>query len=185
MFSPQICEAIPDSSSYSPLINYRPSIRHRREYVTSWLLDHAWFSHLLATHWLCIVIIMIVIQITVEREPVTRQRSILTSDYEYERKVTIDTSNNLPSSFSIVIIAMLGAHSCPESESNSTWNLSVSSKLMSFTIDIFKMATIWWRPNSTARDVTLTKSGLVPFETAVMSCVLTAENGFDVHGVRL
>ncbi len=46
---------------YVWLIN---GIRRRREYVTCWLLDHAWFSHLLATHWLCIVIILIVVQIT-------------------------------------------------------------------------------------------------------------------------
>ncbi len=42
-------------------------IRRRSEHVTSWLLDHAWFSYLLATHWLCVVIILIVVQITVER----------------------------------------------------------------------------------------------------------------------
>ncbi len=50
------------------------TIHCHREYVTSWLLDHAWFSRLLATHWLCIVIILIVVQITVECEPVTRQQ---------------------------------------------------------------------------------------------------------------
>ncbi len=64
-----------------------------REYVTSWLLDHAWFLHLLATHWLCIVIILIVVQITVEREPVTRQRSILTSDYDGELKEVFKMSD--------------------------------------------------------------------------------------------
>ena len=59
-------------------------IRRRREYVKSWSLNHAWFSHLLATHWLCIVIMLIVVQITVEHEPVTRQQSIQTSDYDGE-----------------------------------------------------------------------------------------------------
>ncbi len=44
-----------------------PSICRRREYVTFWLLDHAWFSHLLATHWLCIVIILIVVQMSVSQ----------------------------------------------------------------------------------------------------------------------
>ena len=55
------------------------SIRRFRECVTSWLLamDHAWFSpHLLASHWLCIVIIVIVVRITVTRDPVTWQPSI-------------------------------------------------------------------------------------------------------------
>ncbi len=57
----------------------------RREYVTSWLLDHAWFSHLLATHWLCIVIILMVVQITVEREPVTK--ATIDSDVRLRRRI--------------------------------------------------------------------------------------------------
>ncbi len=66
-------------------------IRHRREYVASWLLDHAWFSHLLWTHWLCIVIILIVVQITVEREAtidsdVRLRRQISTSWQYYPTK---------------------------------------------------------------------------------------------------
>ena len=33
-----------------------------REQVTSWLLNHAWFSYLLATHWLVIVISLIMVR---------------------------------------------------------------------------------------------------------------------------
>ncbi len=46
---------IPSISCYSP--SYAYGIRHILQ-----LLDHAWFSsHLLATYWLCIVIILIVV----------------------------------------------------------------------------------------------------------------------------
>ncbi len=54
-------------------------LRHRE--FTSWLLDHALAFTLVTTHWLCIIaIILIIVQITVEHEPVTWQWSILMSD---------------------------------------------------------------------------------------------------------
>ncbi len=56
-----------------------------REYITScWLLKHAPFSHLLVTHWLCIVIILIMVQTIVKHGPVLWQWSILTSPYSGE-----------------------------------------------------------------------------------------------------
>ena len=57
-------------------------IRSCREYTSHpgyWIT--LTFSHLLATHWLCTVIILIMVQITVEHNPRIWQQSILMSHY--------------------------------------------------------------------------------------------------------